>query len=97
MEQILGWIDQNQTLAIVIAAINIIIFFLSIKRTTTKIFASSRGVAIGGNSNAPIITGDINSNRSGLLGALANIATILGFLVGAATLYVSYLALTKAG
>ena len=57
MEQILGWIDQNHSLTIVIATLSIIIFFLSIKRMTTKIFASSRGVAIGGNSNAPIITG----------------------------------------
>jgi len=43
------------------------------------------------------MTGDFNSNSSGILGILANIATILGLLVGGATLYVSYLALDKMG
>jgi len=97
MEQILIFIEQNKTLAVVISIIGLIIFILSLKSTTTKIFSSNRGVSVGGNANAPIITGDINANRSGLLSTLANIATILGLLVGAATLYVSYLASTKMG
>lgn len=95
MEQILNWIEQNQTSAIVMAVIGVIIFTLSLKRTITKISASNGGVVVNGDSHGTIMTGDINSNRSGLLGALANIATILGLLVGTATLYISYLALIK--
>lgn len=97
MEQILIWMEQNKILAIVIAVANVFIFIISLRSTTTKICASNRGVAIGGNNNAPIMTGDINSNRSGILSFLANIATILGLLIGPATLYISYLALEKMG
>ncbi len=97
IEQILIWVELNQTLAIVIAVVNLFIFIMSLKRTTTKIFASNRGVAIGGDNNAPIMTGDINANRSGCLSILANIAAILGLPVGAATLYVTYLAFIKVG
>jgi hypothetical protein len=75
-------------LAIVIAVVNLFIFIISLKSTTTKIFASNRGVAIGRDNNAPIMTGDINSNRSGVLGSFANIATILALIVSTATLYV---------
>lgn len=97
IEQILIWVEQNQTLAIVIAVVNLFIFIISLKSTTTKIFASNRGVAIRGDNNAPIMTGDINANSSGFLSTLANIATILGLLFGAATLYVTYLAFIKVG
>ncbi len=95
MEQVLSWIDQNQTLAIVIAVVNLFIFIISLKSTTTKILASNRGVAIGGPNYAPIMTGDINSNSSGILSTLGNIATILSLIVSTATLYVSYLAFVK--
>ncbi|MGK0272620.1 MAG: hypothetical protein ACI88H_003293 [Cocleimonas sp.] len=97
IEQILIWVELNQTLAIVIAVVNLFIFIMSLKRTTTKISASNRGVAIGGDNNAPIMTGDINANSSNFLSTLANIATIIGLLVGAATLYISYLAFTNMG
>jgi len=97
MEQVLNWVNQNQTLAIIIAVISLIIFIFSLKSTTTKMFASNRGVSIGGNSNAPIMTGDINANRSGVLSTLANIATIIGLIVGAATLYITYLAFIAVG
>ena len=43
------------------------------------------------------MTGDFNSDRSGVLGILANIATILGLLVSSTALYLSYLALDKMG
>lgn len=97
MESVVNWLVQNQVLAFVAAGIGLVIFSLSLKRTSTKIFSSNRGVSIGGNSNAPIMTGDINANRSGCLSTLANIATILGLLVGAATLYVTYLAFIQVG
>ena len=97
MEQVLNWVDQNHTLAIIVAVVGVIILILSLKRTSTKILSSNRGVSIGGNSNAPIMTGDINANSSGFLSTLANITTILGLLVGAATLYVTYLAFIKVG
>ncbi|MDO7085900.1 hypothetical protein WNY51_08345 [Pseudocolwellia sp. AS88] len=97
MEQVLNWVNQNQTLAIIVAVIGLIIFTFSLRSTTTKIFASNRGVSIGGNSNGPIMTGDINAKRSGILSVLANIATILGLIVGAATLYITYLAFIEVG
>lgn len=97
MEQILNWTNQNQTLAIIFAVIGLTVFIFSLKSTTTKIFSSNRGVSIGGNSNGPIMTGDINAKRSGILSILANIATIMGLIVGAATLYVTYLAFIKVG
>lgn len=95
MEQLLIWIELNQTLAVVIAVVNIFIFIISLRSTTTKIFASNRSVTVGRDNNAPIMTGDINSNRSSVLGSFANIATILALIVSIATLYVSYLALVK--
>jgi hypothetical protein len=95
MEQVLNWLAQNQTLSIIVAVIGVLIFVLSLKRTTTKIFASNRGVSAGRDINAPIMTGDINSNRTSILSTLANIATILALIVSIATLYVSYLALVK--
>lgn len=97
MEQILNWVNQNQTLAIIVAVIGLIVFLFSLKSTTTKIIASNRGVSAGRDINGPVKTGDFNSNSSGILGVLANIATMLGLLVGGATLYVSYLALDKMG
>ena len=97
MQKVLSWANQNETQAILLAVIGLIIFIVSLIRTSTKIFASNRGVSVGGNSSGTIITGDINSNRPGLLNILANIATILGLIVGAATLYVTYLAFTSAG
>jgi len=97
MEQILSWINQNQTLSIMLAIFGLIIFIVSLKHTSTKIFSSNRGVSIGGNSSGMIITGDINSNQPGILNILANIATILGLIVGAATLYITYLAFTSVG
>jgi len=95
MEKTLIFMEQNQNLAIVIAVVSLLIFIISLKRTTTKIFASDRGVSVGRDNNAPIITGDINSNRSGALGYIANIATILALVVSSVTLYFSYLALVK--
>lgn len=97
MESVVNCLVQNQILAFVVAGIGLVIFIISLKSTIQKIFASNRGVAIGRDNNAPIMTGDINANRSGLLSTLANIATILGLLVGAATLYVTYLAFIKVG
>jgi hypothetical protein len=97
MEQVLNWANQNQILAIIVAVIGLIIFIFSLKSTTTKIFASNRGVSAGRDINGTVMTGDFNSNSSGILGILANIATILGLLVGGATLYISYLALDKMG
>jgi hypothetical protein len=97
MEQVLIWVEQNQTLAIIFAVIGLTVFIFSLKNTTTKIFASNRGVSAGRDINGNVTTGDFNSNRSGFLSILANIATILGLLVGGATLYVSYLALDKMG
>jgi len=97
MEQLLSWIDQNQAIAIIVAIVGLLIFIRSLKSATTKIFASNRSVSAGGNINAPVMTGDIGTYRTSVLSILANIATILGLLVGAATLYVSYLALVKAG
>jgi hypothetical protein len=97
MEQLLIWMEQNQNLAIVIAVVSLLIFIISLKRTTTKIFASDRGVAVGRDNNAPIMTGDINSNRSGILDFFANIATILALVVSTATLYITYLAFIKVG
>lgn len=95
MEHVLNWLAQNQTMAIMVAVIGIVIFVLSLKRTTTKILASNRGVSAGRDINAPIMTGDINSNRTSKLGTLANIATILALIVSIPTIYVSYLALVK--
>lgn len=97
MESIENCLVQNQTLTLIVAFIGLVVLVLSLKRISTKIVASNRGVSIGGNSNVPITTGDINANRSGCLSSLANIATILGLLVGAATLYVTYLSLIKVG
>ncbi|MFS1933312.1 hypothetical protein [Vibrio splendidus] len=95
MDLILNWLVQNQPLTLVIAFIGLIVFTLSLKITTTKILASNRGVSAGRDINAPIMTGDINSNQTSILGILANIATIIALLVSIATLYVSYLALVK--
>jgi len=95
MEQIVNWLYQNSTLAIIVAVTALIIFVLSFQRITTKILSSSRGVSAGRDINAPIMTGDINSNQTSVLGLLANIATIFTLLVSIATLYVSYLALFK--
>jgi hypothetical protein len=97
MEQVLNWLNQNQVLATIVAVVGLIVFIFSLKSTTTKIIASNRGVSIGGDSNAPIMTGDISANRSGVLSALANVATIFGLIVGAATLYVTYLAFIAVG
>lgn len=97
MEQVLNWLAENPTIAIMVAIIAIVIFVLSLKRTTTKIFASNRGVSAGRDINGTVMTGDFNSDRSGVLGILANIATILGLLVSSTALYLSYLALDKMG
>jgi hypothetical protein len=97
MEQVLNWLAQNQALAVMLAVIGLIIFIFSLKSTTTKIFASSRGVSAGRDINGTVTTGDFKSHNSGFLSILANIATILGLLIGSATLYVSYLALDKMG
>jgi hypothetical protein len=97
MEQVLNWVNQNQTLAIIVSVIGLIVFIFSLKSTTTKIFASKRSVSIGGNSDGPIITGDITANSSGTLSTLANIATIIALIVSAATLYVTYLAFIAVG
>jgi divalent metal cation (Fe/Co/Zn/Cd) transporter len=97
MEQLLIWMEQNQALAIIIAVVSLFIFIVSLKSTTTKIFSSNRGVAIGRDNNSPIMTGDINSNRSGILDCFTNIATILALVVSTATLYITYLAFIKVG
>jgi hypothetical protein len=97
MEQVINWLAQNQILAIIIAVIGMIVFIFSLRSTTTKVLASNRGVSAGRDINGTVTTGDSNSNSSGVLSILANIATILGLLVGSATLYVSYLALYKIG
>jgi hypothetical protein len=95
MEQLLIWMEQNQALTTIIAVVSLFIFIVSLKSTTIKIFSSNRGVAIGRDNNAPIMTGDINSNRSGILDCFANIATILALVVSTATLYITYLAFIK--
>jgi hypothetical protein len=97
MEQVLNWVNQNQTQAFIVAVIGLIVFLFSLKSTTTKIIGSNRGVSAGRDINGSVMTGDFNSKTSGFLGILSNIATILGLLVGGATLYVSYLALDKMG
>ncbi len=97
MEQVLNWVNQNQTLAIVVAAIGLIVFIFSLKSTTTKIFSSNRSVSLGGNSNGTIMTGDINTKRSGVLSTLANIANLIMLILSAATLYVTYLAFITEG
>ena len=95
MEQLVNFLAQNQILTIVAAVVALLILLFSLKRTSTKILSSNRGVSAGRDINAPIITGDINTNQSNVIGLLANIATIIGLLVSIATLYVSYLALVK--
>jgi hypothetical protein len=95
MEQVVNWLAQNQALAIIVAVIGGVFLVLSLKRTSTKILASNRGVSAGRDINAPIMTGDISSNRTSILNTLANIATILTLIVSIAALYVSYLALVK--
>jgi len=97
MEQVLNWLNQNQTLAIIVAVIGFIVFIFSLKSTTTKIFASNRSVSLRGNSNGTIMTGDINTKRSGVLSTLANIATLIMLVLSAATLYVTYLAFIAEG
>jgi len=97
LEQLLNWIDLNQVGAVLVAIVVFFVFIFSLKSASTKIFASNRGVSAGRDINAPVMTGDIGTNSTSILSALASIATILGLLVGAATLYVSYLALVKAG
>jgi len=97
MALVLNWLVQNQTLTIIISIIGLIIFIFSLKSATTKIIASNRGVSAGRDINGTVMTGDFNSNSSGVLVILSNIATILGLLVSSATLYVSYLALDKMG
>jgi hypothetical protein len=84
MEQILNWLEQNQGLALIVAVICLFFLVLTLKNNTTKTFASNRSVSAGRDINAPIMTGDKNTNKLGVLGILASIATILGFLV---TLY----------
>lgn len=84
MEQVLTWIEQNLVLALIISVVVLIILALIFKNSTVKIFSSNRSVSAGRDINAPIITGDKNTNKMGLLGILASLATILGFLV---TLY----------
>ncbi|MEP1743774.1 MAG: hypothetical protein ABJI60_02415 [Kangiellaceae bacterium] len=95
MKQVVNWLAQDQALAIIVAVLGLVILVLSVMRTSTKILASNRGVSAGRDINAPIMTGDTNSNRTSILGLLANVATIIALLVGIATLYVSYLALVK--
>lgn len=97
MEQVLNWVNQNQTLAIIVAVIGSIIFIFSLRNTTTKIFSSNRSVSLGGNSNGTIMTGDINTKRSGVLSTLANIANLIMLILSAATLYVTYLAFIAQG
>ncbi|EOX1768197.1 hypothetical protein ACODG7_09345 [Vibrio anguillarum] len=89
MEKLITFLAQNPTLTIL--AVVVALFIL--KRTSTKILSSNRGVSVGRDINAPIMTGDINSNQTSVLGLLANIATIIALLVSIATLYISYLAL----
>ncbi|WP_210456022.1 hypothetical protein [Vibrio crassostreae] len=95
MEQVINLLAQNQKLAILLAAIGLIVFVISIKVTSNKVLATNRGVSAGGDINAPIMTGDINSSRTSMLSTLANIATILALIVSTLALYVSYLSLTK--
>jgi hypothetical protein len=97
MEQVLIWIEKNQAVALIVAVIGLIIFIFSLKSTTTKIFASNRGVSAGRDINGQVMTGDINSNGSGILSILSNMATILGLFIGSATLYVTYLAFQQVG
>lgn len=91
MEKLIAFLAQNPILTIL--AVVVALFILI--RTSTKILSSNRGVSAGRDINAPIMTGDINSNQTSVLGVLANIATIIAVLVSIATLYVSYLALLK--
>ncbi|AYA65268.1 hypothetical protein [Alteromonas sp. RKMC-009] len=95
MEQLVNFLAQNHTLTIITAVVALLVLIFSFKRTSTKIFASNRGVSAGRDINAPIMTGDIKTNETCVLALLANIATIIGVLVSIATLYVSYLALVK--
>lgn len=95
MEQLVNFLAQNHNLTIVIAVAALLILIFSFKRTSTKILSSNRGVSAGRDINAPIMTGDINSNQTSVLGLLANIATIIAVFVSIITLYVSYLALLK--
>jgi len=97
MDQVLNWLNQNQTLAIVVATIALIVFIFSLKSTTTKIFSTNRSVSLGGSSNGTIMTGDINTKRSGVLSTLANIANLVMLILSAATLYVTYLAFIAEG
>ncbi|MCG9641737.1 hypothetical protein L1D22_17930 [Vibrio sp. Isolate34] len=91
MEKLIAFLAQNPILTIL--AVVVALFILI--RTSTKTLSSNRGVSAGRDINAPIMTGDINSNQTSALGVLANIATIIAVLVSIATLYVSYLALLK--
>ena len=95
MEQLVNFLSQNQILTIIVAVVALLVLMFSFKRTSTKIFASNRGVSAGRDINAPIMTGDINSNQTSVLELLANIATIIALFVSIFTLYVSYLALLK--
>ncbi|MGA4607204.1 hypothetical protein [Pseudoalteromonas maricaloris] len=95
MEQLVNFLAQNHTLTIITAVVALLVLIFSFKRTSTKTFASNRGVSAGRDINATIMTGDIKTNETSVLALLANIATIIGVLVSIATLYVSYLALVK--
>ncbi|MGC0120984.1 hypothetical protein [Pseudoalteromonas piscicida] len=96
MEQLVNFFSQNQTFTIIASVVALLVLIFCFKRTSTKILSSNRGVSAGRDINAPIMTGDINSNQTSVLGLLANIATIIALLVSIATLYVSYLALALA-
>lgn len=81
MEQVINWLAQNQILAIIVAVIGLIILALIFKGNTVKIFSSNRSVSAGRDINAPITTGDKNTNKMGGLGTLASLATILSCLI----------------
>lgn len=95
MEQLVNFLSQNQILTIIAAVVALLVLTFCFKHTSTRIIALNRGVSAGRDINAPIMTGDINSNQTSVLGLLANIATVIALLVSIATLYVSYLALVK--
>jgi hypothetical protein len=81
MDQVLTWVEQHLVLAFIISVVVLIILTLIFKSNTVKIFSSKRSVSAGRDINAPITTGDKNTNKMGGLGTLASLATILSCLI----------------
>ena len=92
---IVSWMSEEQLHLLGVISVSILLFLFSVFNLRNRSIPSNRSVSVGRDNYGVINTGDSNrQEKTSLLSIIANIATILAFLVSLFGAYLSYLAVS---